>query len=54
MKLTSNLKKGLKTEHIPLAIIETVKIMTLCISPIYVNGSIWIFLANGEIFASYV
>jgi len=53
IKLAQNLKKGLKTEHIPLALLETAKMLTFCLSPIYVNGSIWIFLANGELFISY-
>ena len=53
LKLAKKLKKGLKTEHIPLALLETAKMLTFCLSPIYVHGSIWIFLANGELFVSY-
>jgi len=49
VKVASNLKKGLKTEHIPIALLETLKTILFCVSPLYIDTSAWIFLSNGEL-----
>lgn len=55
VKLIANMKSGIKSEHLPLAALDAMKIMLFSLSPVFVhNSTMWIFLANTEVIVNYV
>lgn len=54
-KLIANFKTQLKTEHLPIALVDSLKLGLFVLSPIYIeNSTLWIFLANTEVIVSYI